>query len=136
MFFLGVFFMRYLTDEEYKIASRYLFLNMTIKTLQGDLKKVLNGNIFKVPEPFIKMLESAIEIATEERQLLTIKMRDHELKVVRSGLRRDFTAYTFHSGHREENRSFYNPAIRKKVKGIMEELFEVVDLKEKKPTPQ
>lgn len=102
---------------------------MAIKTLEEDLKKVITGNVFKVSEPFIKLQESAIELAQEERQVLKIKMQDHGLKVVRSGRRGDFTVYTFILANQEENRSYYNPAIRKKVKGIIEELFDSVEYK-------
>ncbi|GAB2560847.1 hypothetical protein [Gracilibacillus alcaliphilus] len=121
--------MRYLSDEEYKIASRYLFLSMVIKVLEYDLKQIHKSHIFRINEPFINLLESSIQMAKEERQVLKIKMLDHKLKVVRSGQRGDFTVYTFILGNQEEQRSYYNPAIRKKVRGIIEELFESVEYK-------
>ncbi|GAB2561241.1 hypothetical protein [Gracilibacillus alcaliphilus] len=126
--------MQYISDEEYKIISRYLFLSLAIKTLQGDLMKIHNEQVFRISDPYIRLLESAIEMAKEERQVLKITMRDHGLKVERSGQRRDFTVYTYFVNNKEEKRSYYNPAIRKKVLTIIEDLFESVDLKGKRPT--
>ncbi|GAB2551662.1 hypothetical protein [Gracilibacillus alcaliphilus] len=124
--------MRYISDEEYKIASRYLFLSMAIKTLQGDLTKIRNNHIFRINDPYIRLLESAIEMAKEERQFLIVTMRDHGLKVERSGQRRDFTVYTYFVNNKEEKRSYYNPAIRRKVLTIIEDLFQSMDSKDRK----
>ncbi len=116
--------LRYITDEEFKIASRYLFLSMAIEVIQKDLDTLRNNHIFKINEPYIKLLESIEKKAIEERRELKQQMHRNNLKVLQTDKDDQFTEYTFYAKHKEEKRNYFNPAIRKKVLNILEELME------------
>nr|WP_208592666.1 hypothetical protein [Gracilibacillus suaedae] len=115
--------MRYITDEDFKIASRYLFLDMAIEVIQKDLDTLRNNTIFKINEPYIKLLESVERKAIEERRELKQQMHMKNLKVLQTDKNDMFTEYTFYANRKEEKRNYFNPAIRKKVLLILEEYF-------------
>ncbi|MGN8647872.1 hypothetical protein ACTNEO_04955 [Gracilibacillus sp. HCP3S3_G5_1] len=116
--------MRYITDEEFKILSRYLFLSMAIEVIQKDKDTLQNNSIFKINEPYLKLLESIEKKAIEERRELKQEMHIKNLKVLQTNRDNQFTEYTFYSKRKEEKRNYFNPAIRKKVLVILEELME------------
>ena len=58
-----------------------------------------------------------------ERQQLRKYMFDQKLKVVPLERNDTFTAYLFICRNKEEQRNYFNPAIRKKVEHILEELM-------------
>ncbi|WP_018934540.1 hypothetical protein [Gracilibacillus lacisalsi] len=120
--------MRYITEEEFKIASRYLFLSMAIEVIQKDLDTLRSNTIFKINEPYIKLLESIEKKAIEERRELKQQMHMKHLKVLQTGKDDLFTEYTFYAKRKEEKRNYFNPAIRKKVLLILEELLEGVEM--------
>ncbi|MGP4038318.1 hypothetical protein ACTWP4_00200 [Gracilibacillus sp. D59] len=122
--------MRNITEEEFNIASRYLFLSMTIEVIQKDLNTLRNNNIFKISEPYIALLESVLRKAVEERRELKQEMHRKNLKVLQTDKTDQFTEYTFYAKRKEEKRNYFNPAIRKKVLVIIEEFFEKADIGE------
>ncbi|QGH35118.1 hypothetical protein GI584_14165 [Gracilibacillus salitolerans] len=122
--------MRYITDEEFKIASSYLFLSMAIEVIQKDLHTLRNNSIFKINEPYIKMLESVEKKAIEERREFKQQMHMNKLSVLLTDKSDQFTEYTYYSKRKEEKRRYFNPAIRKKVLVILEELFKIIDIRE------
>ncbi|WP_163579988.1 hypothetical protein [Gracilibacillus saliphilus] len=121
--------MRYITDEEFKIASRFLFFSMAIEVIQKDLDTLRSNTIFKINKPYIKLLESIEKKAIEERRELKQQMNMKHLNVLQTGKDDMFTEYIFYSKRKEEKRHYFNPAIRKKVLVIIEELFESIKLK-------
>ncbi|SFL38482.1 hypothetical protein SAMN04487943_101283 [Gracilibacillus orientalis] len=121
--------MRNITDEEFKIANRYLFLSMAIEVIQKDLNTVRTNNIFKISEPYIHFLEAVEMKAIEERRELKQQMHKNRLSVLLTDKSDQFTEYTYYAKRKEEKRNYFNPAIRKKVLLIIEELFESVKMK-------
>ncbi|GAE93018.1 hypothetical protein JCM21714_2048 [Gracilibacillus boraciitolerans JCM 21714] len=118
--------MRNITDEEFKIASRYLFLSMAIEVIQKDLNTLRNNSIFKINEPYIKLLEVAERKAIEERKKLKQQMHINQLKVLLTDRSEGgFTEYTYYAKRKEEKRRYFNPAIRKKVLLILRDLLRV-----------
>ncbi len=120
--------MRYITEEEFKISSRYLFLSMAIEVIQKDMNTIRSNSIFKINEHYIKLLESIEKKAIEERRELKQQMHVKNLKVLQTGKDDMFTEYTFYSKRKEEKRNYFNPAIRKKVLNILEEYFEKAEV--------
>lgn len=114
--------MRYLDAEELNIASRFLFLSMAIIVLEQDMKHVHTGE-FKIKEPYLDLLRQMIIEAKSERKQLRKKMHDQDLKVVRLHKDKLFTSFLFICQNREEERNYFNPAIRNKVKQIIYELL-------------
>ena len=115
--------MRYLTEDEYKLASRFLFLSMAITVIQRDLAIIEQGAGLKIKEPYLVLLKKMETEAMLERQQLRKYMYDQKLKVVPLERNDTFTTYLFICRNREEQRNYFNPAIRKKVEHILEELM-------------
>lgn len=115
--------MRYLTIEEYQLASRFLFLSMAITVIQRDLAIIERGIGLKIKEPYLVLLKKMENEAMLERQQLRKYMFDQKLKVVPLERNDTFTAYLFICRNKEEQRNYFNPAIRKKVEHILEELM-------------
>src|SRR5699024_11013704 len=117
--------MRYLQSDELQIATRFLFLSMAIVVIQQDIKHVQKG-AFKIKEPYIHMLEKMIYEATKERRKLRQSMERKQIKVVTLHKNDSFSSFLFLCQGREEKRNYFNPAIRKKVEVIVQELMQKV----------
>lgn len=118
--------MRYLHAEELQIASRFLFLSMAITVIEQDINHIETGH-FKIKEPYLDLLQKMTSEAKDERRQLRKQMYDRNLKVTRLQKRDLFTSFLFTCQGREEERTYFNPAIRNKVKNIIFELVEKVD---------
>ncbi|QGH35677.1 hypothetical protein GI584_17190 [Gracilibacillus salitolerans] len=115
--------MRYLNEQEWKLASRFLFLSMALTVIKHDLQKMNQLSPFKINEPYISLLEKMEKNATEERRKLRKQMYQEKIKVVAAEKNDSFTSYLFLCKGKEEKRNYFNPAIRKKVELILEELL-------------
>jgi hypothetical protein len=114
--------MRYLTDEELGIASRFLFLSMAIVVIQQDIQNIQKG-AFKIKEPYIQLLEKMNANALAERRQLRTKMENKKLRVMLINKNDSFSSYLFYCKGKEEKRNYFNPAIRKKVEDIVQEIM-------------
>lgn len=115
--------MRYLRDEELKLASRFLFLSMAMVVIQQDIQYIQKG-AFKIKEPYIELLEKMATEAANERKSLRQEMKKGNIQVVALHKNDTFSSYLFLSQGREEKRNYFNPAIRKKVEAIVQELMQ------------
>lgn len=114
--------MRSLNRDELNIASRFLYLSMAITVIKKDLTEVQNGS-FKIKEPYLILLEKMLYLAAVERKELRINMRKQSIKVYLLNKNESFSTYLFTAGNREEKRFYFNPAIRKQVVPILNELM-------------
>ncbi|GIO25713.1 hypothetical protein [Ornithinibacillus bavariensis] len=114
--------MRYLTDEELNIATRFLFLSMAIVVIQQDIGSIQKGP-FKIKEPYIQLLEKMNSNALTERRQLRSTMEKKKLKVMLLNKNDSFSSYLFICKGKEEKRNYFNPAIRKKVQEIVQEIM-------------
>lgn len=114
--------MRYIHDEELKLASRFLFLSMAIVVIEQDIEYVQTGH-FKIKEPYLDLLQKMIFEAKNERRQLRKMMYDRELKVIQLRKNDLFTSFLFICRNQEEERNYFNPAIRNKVKKIIRDLL-------------
>ena len=114
--------MRYLNDEELQLASRFLFLSMAIIVIEQDILHIQQGP-FKIKKPYFDLLTRMISIATNERKNLRINMQNKNMKVIMLNKNKSFTSFLFLCQRREEERNYFNPVIRKKVKLIIQELI-------------
>ena len=118
----GEFIMRYLTDEELKVATRFLFLSMAMIVIRQDIQHIEHG-AFKIKEPYTALLEKMVEKGTNERRDLQKEMENKRMKVVTLNKNDSFSSFLFICQGREEKRNYFNPAIRKKVEAIVSELM-------------
>ncbi|GEL78364.1 hypothetical protein [Tenuibacillus multivorans] len=114
--------MRYLKEEEFQMASRFLFLSMTIIVLEKDLEQIENG-AFKIKEPYLNLLHDMKNLAKNERKNLRRKMREGKIDVVFVQKNDTFSTYLFIARGYEEERRYFNPAVRKKVEHLYHELM-------------
>lgn len=115
--------MRYLNEQEWKLASRFLFLSMALTVIKHDLAKMEQLSPFKINEPYIAILKGIEKTATEERRDLRKEMYREKIQVTMLEKSDSFTSYLFVCKGKEEKRNYFNPAIRKKVKHILEDLL-------------
>ncbi|CDO02710.1 protein YhjD [Oceanobacillus picturae] len=115
--------MRYLTEEERHIASRFLFLSMAIVVIQQDIQHIERG-AFKIKEPYMELLETMTTVASAERRELRTQMNKRRIEVVTLHKNDSFSSFLFICQGKEEKRNYFNPAIRKKVHAIIQELMQ------------
>ncbi|WP_054859454.1 hypothetical protein [Gracilibacillus sp. JCM 18860] len=116
--------MRYIGEQEFKTATRFLFLTMTIQVIQSDIKRLEKlSPPFKINEPYLALLHRLEIKATAERRLLKQEMYKENIQVILSDKDGTFTEYTFICKGKEEKRRYFNPAIRSKVRNMIEELI-------------
>lgn len=99
--------MRYLTDEENQIASRFLYLNTAIEILQKKESETL---------------EKAIKLGIEERRKLKKIMFDKEIKILHKESDENFASFMFYAGIRQVEKKYFRPALTKHVKNAVDEL--------------
>lgn len=116
--------MRYIGEHEFKIGSRFLFLSMAIQVIQSDIKRLEKHSPFKINEPYLELLHRLEVKATAERRSLKQQMYKEGLKVIQTDKDGTFTEYTFICKGKEEKRRYFNPAIRSKVRDILDELID------------
>jgi len=114
--------MRYLKEDELRVASRFLFLSMAMVVIGQDKEHIQKG-AFKIKQPYLTLLETMRAEATNERRQLRKTMEDKEIKVVSLHKNESFSSFLFLCQGREEQRNYFNPAIRKKVEAIIRELM-------------
>jgi hypothetical protein len=112
--------MRFISEEEYTVGSRFLFLSMAIVVIRQDIQHVENGR-FKIKEPYLEVLRKMESFALEERRSLRIDMKKRNLEVITLNKNDSFSSFLFLCQGREEKRNYFNPFIRKKVEKIITE---------------
>ncbi|MCF3942048.1 hypothetical protein [Oceanobacillus alkalisoli] len=112
--------MRFITEEEYAIASRFLFLSMAIVVIRQDIRHVGEG-AFKIKTPYLELFKKMESLALEERRGLRIKMKKQNIEVITLNKNDSFSSFLYLCQGREEKRNYFNPSIRKKVELIIEE---------------
>ncbi|MFP7168763.1 hypothetical protein [Terribacillus sp. 7520-G] len=113
--------MRCLSESEYKLGSRFLFLSMAIVVLQQDIRIVEEGK-HKIKTYLLHNLQAMEKAALEERRKLRIQLRQRNMQIVTAEKNDAFTTFLFITKECEEKRNYFNPAIRKKVEAILMEL--------------
>lgn len=114
--------MRHIAEEDYQLMSRFLFLSMAIVVMEQDMHHFQQG-IFKIKEPYIKLLGQMLVEAKQQRKQLRQTMNNGNMHVSILNQNDSFSSYLFRSKGLEEKRNYFNPAIRKKVEGIMQDLM-------------
>ncbi|MCP8615535.1 hypothetical protein [Salirhabdus salicampi] len=114
--------MRYIKEQDFLISSRFLFLSMTILVLEKDLETIETGD-FKIKEPYLELLRRMIHEARSERKILQRKMKENNLQVIFVHKNDTFSTYLFLANGYEEEKRYFNPAVRKKVQELLYELM-------------
>lgn len=118
--------MRYLSKEEIAITTRFLFISMAIVVIEQDLRHVEDGP-FKIKEPYVQLLHQMNLAALRERKQLRKQMNEKNLQVIRGERTRFFSTFILIAEQKQEEKSYFNPAIRKHVETILRELMQVAN---------
>ena len=113
--------MRNISKKDHDIASRYLFVDLTIKTIEVDLKRLEKHSLFKIKEVYVNFLNRLLKVGTEERRELKKLLKQEDIEVVLTAKRPDFTEYTFYIKGKEEVKGYWNYHIRNRVRDTMNE---------------
>lgn len=114
--------MHYLTESELNVASRFLFLSMTIIVIEQD-KEHLQKGAFKIKEPYLQLLNQMISEAKQERQQLRKIISEKNMQIISLDQNETISSYLFICQGREQKRHYFNPVIRQKVKEMIYELM-------------
>jgi hypothetical protein len=117
--------MRCLSESEYRLGSRFLFLSMAIVVLQQDIQIIEKGK-HKIKAYLLQTLHAVEKAALEERRQLRSELRARNMQIVTAEKNDAFTTFLFITKECEEKRNYFNPAIRKKVEEILLELTQKV----------
>lgn len=115
--------MRYLKDEEFIIASRFLFLSMARVVIQLDIENIEQGP-FKIKTPYLLLLRKMVSKATNERRHLHKLIKDKGIQVIMQHKNETFATVLFLCKGKEEQKKYFNPVIQKKVEGIISDLIQ------------
>ncbi|UOQ48115.1 hypothetical protein MUN88_19020 [Gracilibacillus caseinilyticus] len=99
--------MRYLSNEEFQLGSRYLFLSLAIQVIQKNLEKLRNQSIFKLNEPYVMLLESIEKKAIEERRQSKIRISQEKIDVLETNQTDTFTEYTYFCKGKAEKKKLF-----------------------------
>lgn len=108
--------------KDLQLASRFLFLSMTIVVIEQDIRFIEQGP-FKIKTPYLDLLMKMNSIALNERKELQKIMKSKNIQVIKHNQNKTFSSFLFLCQGREEIRNYFNPAIRKKVEKIIQELI-------------
>ena len=106
-----------------EIATRYLFLDLTIRNLELDIEVIMSSQL-KIKEPYFKLVTNAIIKAKSERRKLHKLMYGKNIKVKFLYKDGQFSHYKFYLGGKSEEVIYFNPVIKKNVEEIMREFLE------------
>lgn len=115
--------MRYLNKEEMNIATRFLFLSMAIIVIEQDLRNFEEG-AFKIKDPYKQLLRKMNSLALLERKQLKRRMHQQKIQVIHGERTRFFSSFIFIAQQKQEEKSYFNPAIRNHVELIVRELIQ------------
>ena len=122
-FVVGGIYMRYLNKEEMNIANRFLFLSMAIIVIEQDLQHIEEG-AFKIKNPYRQLLQEMNSRALHERKQLKKRMYQKKMQVIHGERTRFFSTFIFIAQQKQEEKSYFNPAIRSHVESILRELIQ------------
>lgn len=113
-----------LNDREEKLIHQYIFLSFARKVLERDIQIVLSTNLFKIKQPYIKLLEKKINEISKTLRNVKYEMQQRKIHV--NEKERDQRAVTFivrFRGYAVEHR-YMNDALKTHVEKVLCEVFD------------
>jgi hypothetical protein len=105
-------------EHDRNIIEQAIYLPMVITILNRDLQ-VISQSPFKLPQPYIDIVEEALKVVQKELAEVRKYLRKENIKV--SELKRDdaFTMYCFLYHGYEEHHNYFNPRLRNRVEELL-----------------
>lgn len=104
-----------------------IYFPMLINILEKDLKTIKNGP-FKLPAPYIKMVDGALKAIRVELKQTNIYLKRNNMKVIKSVNDGTFTKYVFMYGGYEEHRNYLNMRLRNRTEELISVYFAMTNL--------
>lgn len=104
--------------EELIYFENQLYLPMLIKVLERDIDQI-NKQPLKLKRPYLKIVESAIEMINKDLKTSEMYLLRNDMKVFKWGVDSDSTTYIFQSKGIEDHRKFLNVEIKNKCEDLL-----------------
>lgn len=104
--------------EDLIYFENQLYLPMLIKVLEKDIDQI-NNQPLKLKRPYIKIVESAIEMIHKDLKASEMYLLRNSMKVFKKESSSDSTTYVFQSRGVEDHRKFLNLEIKDKCEELL-----------------
>lgn len=104
--------------EELIYFENQLYLPMLMKVLEKDVEQI-NKQPLKLKRPYLKIVESAIEMIHKDLKASEMYLLRNDMKVFKWGADSDSTTYIFQSRGIEDHRKLLNLEIKNKCEELL-----------------
>ncbi|MDM5297432.1 hypothetical protein QUF51_04640 [Bacillus pumilus] len=112
-----------LSSIQLQMMEQAIFLPMVISILNRDLTHLKEHQTFKLNEPYIQLVSSALKEAQKALYQLKQQLRQEKMKVHQIEHDEGFTTYLFVMNGYEEKHKYFNPRIRHRVEELLTRYF-------------
>ncbi|MCC9088935.1 MULTISPECIES: hypothetical protein [Bacillus] len=112
-----------LSTIQLQMMEQAIFLPMVISILNRDLTHLKEHQTFKLNEPYIRLVTSALQEAQKALYQLKQHLRKEKMKVQQIEHDEGFTTYLFIMNGYEEKHKYFNPRIRHRVEELLTRYF-------------
>ena len=104
-----------------------IYLPMLIKVLEKDLLTIETSQI-KLKRPYTKMIDQAIKNVRAELKKSNIYLKLNKMKLIKKGMDKEFTEYTFINVAHEDHWRYSNIRLRNRTEELMSEYFALTEV--------
>lgn len=104
--------------EELIYFENQIYLPMLIKVLEKDIDQI-NNQPLKLKRPYLKIIESAIEMIHNDLKASEMYLLRNSMKVFKRESNGDSTTYVFQSRGVEDHHKFLNVEIKNKCEELL-----------------
>ena len=112
-----------LSRIQLQMMEQAIFLPMVISILNRDLTQLNQHQPFKLNDPYIQLITSALKEAQKALYELKQHLRKESMKVQQIEHDEGFTTYLFIINGYEEKHKYFNPRIRHRVEELLTRYF-------------
>ncbi|KPN13180.1 hypothetical protein AKG37_12615 [Bacillus australimaris] len=112
-----------LSRIQLQMMEQAIFLPMVISILNRDLAHLNQHQPFKLNDPYIQLMTSALKEAQKALYELKQHLRKEKMKVQQIEHDEGFTTYLFIINGYEEKHKYFNPRIRHRVEELLTRYF-------------
>ncbi|MEI4791524.1 hypothetical protein WAX46_15255 [Bacillus sp. FJAT-53060] len=106
-----------------QMMEQAIFFPMVISILNRDLAQLKEHQPFKLNEPYIQLVTSALKETQKELYQLKQDLHKKKMKVQQIEHDEAFTTYLFVMNGYEEKHKYFNPRIRHRVEELLTRYF-------------
>ncbi|WP_093072269.1 hypothetical protein [Salisediminibacterium halotolerans] len=111
-----------LSREEEQIVESFIFLDIARKVLEKDLSRLQHAPL-KIKEPYIRLIEAALEKLSTHMYRTKWEMKQADLQVQLQRMDSTFSEYSIFFRGYVVTAKYLNPHLRNQVSRMIEQLF-------------